>query len=90
MKSVLITIQILYLCAVFPIFSVVDGVINTLTHNQPPSLSSHSRNDQFYTNLSKFGEFFPALVQYQRKIMESLDETQDKWVQIYVPEHRST
>ena len=57
---------------------VVNDVIDIILGNRPSSLFSLSKTNSFYTNISMFEEFFPALICYQNDVLKSMDNPNEK------------
>ena len=70
--------DVIYLCV--HVCRFVDGVVHLVVQgrSRPPTMS---RNDLFYTKVSSFKEFFPALLQHQKAAMASMEKPQEKLVE---------
>ena len=58
--------------------SVIDDVISLVVSNRHTPGAPLSQSDVFYTSVSQFEDFFPALIQYQRETLPQLKQLQEK------------
>ena len=68
-------VDIIYGCGLW--FRFVDGVIGEVLHGRSVP-TAMSNNDAFYTSVSTFPDFFPALIRHQTTRLAATDKAVEK------------